>query len=104
MRETLPVIVGARLRPPDGTRIAFVVTGPTGFTAALAMQDGRAEALDPVPDPIADGVDVALHMDPDTFVRLIGGRGDLDSVAAAVLVEGDPSLGRRVLEHMKVLM
>jgi uncharacterized protein (TIGR03083 family) len=104
MRGTLPVIVGGRLRPPDGTRIAFAVEGPGGFTSALAMQQGRAEAIDPVPDPIMSGVDVALHMDADTFVRLVGGRGDLDAVASAVRVEGDTGLGRRVLEHMKVLM
>ena len=34
-------------------------------------------------------VDVALHMDADTFVRLVGGRGELDELAAAVRVEGD---------------
>lgn len=104
MRGILPVIVGARLRPPDGTRIAFVIEGPGGFTSAFAMHEGRAEALDPAPDPLASGVDVAVHMDADTFVRLVGGRGELDAVAAAVRVEGDASLGRRVVEHMKVLM
>jgi len=41
---------------------------------------------------------------PDTFVRLVGGRGELDEVAPAVRVEGDANLGRRVIEHMKVLM
>jgi uncharacterized protein (TIGR03083 family) len=104
MRGTLPVIVGARLRPPDGTRLAFTVEGPGGFTAALAMQQGRAEAIDPLPDPVMSGVDVALRMNADTFVRLVGGRGELDAVASAVRIDGDPGLGRRALEHMKVLM
>ncbi|HEX4493389.1 MAG TPA: maleylpyruvate isomerase family mycothiol-dependent enzyme [Acidimicrobiia bacterium] len=104
MRATLGMIVGARLRPPDGTRVAFVVEGPGGFATALAMHESRAEAIDPVPDPVASGVDVTLHMDPDTFVRLIGGRGELDAVATAVRIEGDAGLGRRVVEHMKVLM
>jgi uncharacterized protein (TIGR03083 family) len=104
MRDTLGVIVGARLRPPDGTRVAFVVEGPGGFVSALAMHEGRAVELEPRPEPVASGVDAALHMDPDTFVRLIGGRGDLDAVAAAVRVEGDERLGRRVINHMKLLM
>ena len=104
LRGILGVIVGARLRPPDGTRVAFVIEGPGGFAEAYAMQDGRAAALDPVPDPVAEQVDTTLHMDADTFVRLVGGRGDLDEVAPTVRVEGDANLGHRVIEHMKVLM
>jgi uncharacterized protein (TIGR03083 family) len=104
LRGVLGMIVGARLRPPDGTRVAFVVEGPAAFAEAYAMQDGRAVALEPLPRPIGDAVDAALHMDADSFVRLIGGRGELDVVAPAVRIEGDTSLGHRVLEHMKVLM
>jgi uncharacterized protein (TIGR03083 family) len=104
LRGILGVIVGSRLRPPDGTRVAFVVEGPGGFVEVYAMQDGRAVAIEPVPSPLGDAVDAALHMDADTFVRLIGGRGELDVVAPAVRVEGDANLGRRVIEHMKVLM
>jgi uncharacterized protein (TIGR03083 family) len=101
LRSILGMIVGARLRPPDGTRVAFVVEGPGGFIDAYAMQDGRAVALQS--PAIAAEVDAALHMDADNFVRLIAGRGDLDDVAASVRVEGDANLARRVLEHMKVL-
>jgi hypothetical protein len=104
LRAILGMIVGSRLRPPDGTRVGFVVEGPGGFVAAYAMQDARAVALHPVPEPIANAVDATVHMDADTFVRLVGGRGELDVVAPLVRVEGDASLGHRVLEHMKVLM
>jgi hypothetical protein len=104
LRGVLGMIVGARLRPPDGTRVAFVIEGPGGFTSVFAMQDGRAVALDPLPEPVAEHVDAALHMDADTFVRLVGGRGDLDEIAPAVRLDGDANLGHRVLEHMKVLM
>jgi uncharacterized protein (TIGR03083 family) len=104
LRGVLGMIVGARLRPPDGTRVAFVIEGPGGFAAAFAMQDGRAIALDPLPEPVAEHVDATLHTDADTFVRLVGGRGDLDEIAPAVRLEGDANLGHRVLEHMKVLM
>lgn len=104
LRGILGVIVGSRLRPPDGTRVAFVVEGPGGFVEAYAMQDARAVALDPVPEPVAGSVDAAVHMDADTFVRLVGGRGEIDIVAPLVRLEGDASLGHRVLEHMKVLM
>jgi uncharacterized protein (TIGR03083 family) len=104
LRGILGVIVGSRLRPPDGTRVAFVVEGPGGFVEAYAMQDAHAVALDPVPEPVAGTVDAAVHMDADTFVRLVGGRGEIDLVAPLVRLEGDASLGHRVLEHMKVLM
>jgi uncharacterized protein (TIGR03083 family) len=104
LRGVLGMIVGARLRPPDGTRIAFVIEGPGRFTEAFAMQDGRAVALDPLPEPVAEHVDATLHMDADTFVRLVAGRGDLDEIAPAVRLDGDANLGHRVLEHMKVLM
>jgi uncharacterized protein (TIGR03083 family) len=104
LRGILGVIVGSRLRPPDGTRVAFVVEGPGGFVEAYAMQDAHAVALDPVPEPVAGTVDAAVHMDADTFVRLVGGRGQIDLVAPLVRLEGDASLGHRVLEHMKVLM
>src|SRR5437588_725275 len=66
LRGILGVIVGSRLRPPDGTRVAFVVEGPGGFVDAFAMQDGRAVAMEPVPSPLGDAVDAALHMDADT--------------------------------------
>jgi uncharacterized protein (TIGR03083 family) len=104
LRGILGMIVGSRLRPPDGTRVAFVVEGPGGFVEVYAMQDARAVALDPAPGAVAASVDAAVHMGADTFVRLVGGRGELDDVAPSVRVEGDANLGRRVLEHMKVLM
>ena len=78
---------------------------PSGaFVEAYGMHDAQAVALEPVPEPIVGGVDAALHMDADTFVRLIGGRGELDELAALVRLEGDTRLGRRVIEHMNVLM
>jgi uncharacterized protein (TIGR03083 family) len=104
LRGVLGMIVGARLRPPDGTRVGFVIEGPGGFVEVHAMHETRATVLDPVPEPIAEQVDVTLYMDADTFVRLVGGRGELEEVAASVRLEGDASLGHRVLEHMKVLM
>jgi uncharacterized protein (TIGR03083 family) len=104
LRGILGMIVGSRLRPPDGTRVAFVVEGPGGFFEAYAMQDGRAVAIGTVPEPLAANLDAAVHVDADTFVRLVGGRGELEVVAPLVRIEGDAGLGHRVLEHMKVLM
>jgi uncharacterized protein (TIGR03083 family) len=104
LRGVLGVIVGARLRPPDGTRVAFVVEGPAAFAEVYGMHEAHAVALEPFPEPLAGAVDAALHMDADTFVRLIGGRGELEELAARVRVEGDAHLGRRVIEHMNVLM
>ena len=97
------MIVGAVCGLPTVHRVAFVVEGPGAFVEAYGMHDARPGAR-PVPEPIVGGVDAALHMDADTFVRLIGGRGELDELAALVRLEGDTRLGHRVIEHMNVLM
>ena len=104
LHGVLPMIIGARLRPADGTRVAFVVEGPAAFAETYVMHEGRAVVLDRAAAAPDAEVDTALHMDADSFVRLIGGRGELDDIAASVRVTGDAGLGRRVLEHMKVLM
>ena len=49
LRGVLGMIVGARLRPPDGTRVAFVVEGPGGFVEAYAMQDAAPSRSIPFP-------------------------------------------------------
>ena len=99
LRGVLGAVVGARARVEEGKRVAFAVEGPGGFVSVIAVRDGRASETEG-----GAPADVELHMDADTFVRLIGGRGERGAVEAAVAVQGDAALGERVLDHMKVLM
>ena len=97
----MPMVVGKKVAPPDGTVVAFAVSGPSGRAFAIAVAGGRAAFVDSVPASPT----VELTMDTDTFVRLASGRGDPESILAggAVTVTGDPVLGRAVAEQMNFL-
>jgi uncharacterized protein (TIGR03083 family) len=101
IEAVMPMVVGKKVAPGDGTVIAFTVAGPVGRAFAIKVTGGRAGFLDSVPAaPTAH-----LVMDTDTFVRLASGRGDPESILAvgAVTLEGDPKLGRAVAENMNFL-
>jgi uncharacterized protein (TIGR03083 family) len=101
IESIVPMVVGKKVGPPDGTIVAFTVAGPVGRAFAIEVAGGRAGFLDSVPAAPT----VHLEMDTDTFVRLASGRGDPESILAsgAVAVEGDPVLGRAVAENMNFL-
>ena len=63
---------------------------PTAFAVG---DDGRGRPVAPPATPT-----LALGMDRDTFVRLVGGRCAAEP--GAVRVEGDHELGARVLDQM----
>ncbi len=97
----MPMIVGKRVAPPDGTVVAFTVEGPVGRTFAIAVTGGRAAFCDSVP------VEATVHLtiNTDTYVRLATGRGDPESILAtgAVSLTGDIALGRSVAQQMNFL-
>jgi len=97
----LPFVVGKKVKPGDGTTVAFDVTGPGGRPVAVGVEGGRGKALADIPsDP-----KVRLTLDTDTLVRLTTGRGDPDEIlaAGAVRFEGDEALGRRVVAELNCL-
>ncbi len=101
IEAVMPMVVGKKVSPPDGTVVAFTVDGPVGRAFAIEVAGRRAAFLDSVPAaPSAH-----LAMDTDTFVRLASGRGDSESILAAgiVTLTGDPKLGRAVAEQMNFL-
>jgi uncharacterized protein (TIGR03083 family) len=97
----MPMVVGKKVAPPDGTVVAFTVEGPAGRAFAIGVTGGRAAFLESVPAHLS----VHLEMDTDTFVRLGSGRGAPESILAsgAVAFTGDPELGRVVAERMNFL-
>ncbi len=101
IESIMPMVVGKKVAPGDGTVVAFTVAGPVGRAFAIEVAGGRARFLDSVPAAPT----VHLEMDTDTFVRLASGRGDPESIlsSGAVVLDGDPVLGRGVAENMNFL-
>jgi uncharacterized protein (TIGR03083 family) len=101
IEAVMPMVIGKRVAPGDGTVVVFAVDGPVGRSFAIEVAGGRAGFLASVPAAPT----VRLEMDTDTFVRLASGRGDPESILAggAVVLEGDPVLGRAVAENMNFL-
>jgi len=101
IEAVMPMVVGKKVGPPDGTVVAFTVRGPVGRAFAISVTGGRAAFCDSVPAEAS----AHLEMDADTFVRLASGRGDPESILAsgAVTLAGDPKLGRAVAERMNFL-
>lgn len=98
----LPLVVGKRVSPPEGTTIAFNLSGPAfpaGRRVAVGITGGRARLL---PDPPAEATAV-LGLEEDDFVRLTCGRGDPEAILANVSVTGDKALARRVARHLNFM-
>ena len=93
----LGFVVGKRVSPPPGTSVVLDVTGPLPVHVAVEVgDDGRATPL--AADPAEPTVTVG--MDLETYVVLCGGRRRACDVD--VTVEGDPEIGRRVLDSLAV--
>ncbi len=94
----LPVVVGKKVKPPDGATVVFAWDGRT---TDVVMDGGRAKPLDTAPAHPT----VRLTMGVDTLVRLGMGRGDPDGILAsgAVTITGDDALGRRIVAEMNFL-
>jgi uncharacterized protein (TIGR03083 family) len=96
---TMPYVVGKRVRPPEGTRVLFAVSGPLGRQVLVAMVAGRASLVPPSEGSVPV---VTLAMDQETFWRLALGRADPSQAVPSgqVVVDGDQALGHRVLGSM----
>lgn len=101
MASVMPMVVGKRVAPPDGTTVELSLRGPMVRSIPIGMVDGRAQILgEPRSSPTA-----RLVMDAESFVRLACGRGDPDLIldGGAVTFEGDAALGERVARSMNFL-
>jgi uncharacterized protein (TIGR03083 family) len=96
----MPMIVGKRVAPADGTTVVFALHGVVTRELAIRVVDGRAQVLDEVGAPT-----VRMVMDAESFVRLACGRGDPGLILAGdtVTFEGDAALGERVALSMNFL-
>jgi uncharacterized protein (TIGR03083 family) len=99
--DAMPFVVGKKAGAPDGSMVAFELSGPVARTLVVGVAGGRAKILDEVPD----GADTRIVTDTETLARL--GVGRVDPAAALgdgrVRLEGDQELGRRIVEGMNFL-
>jgi uncharacterized protein (TIGR03083 family) len=93
LAESLGYVLAKRLGAPAGTSAVLEMEGSAPF--AYAVNDvGRGERLGDVPaEPT-----VRLRMDREAFIRVAGGR--CEPAPGTVHVEGDPDLGRRLLDAL----
>ncbi len=92
LSESMGYVLGKKVGAPAGTTLLLRVEGcePVAFAVG---DDGRGRAVAPPAAPT-----VTLDLDRDSFVRLVGGRCDVEP--GAVRVEGDEELGARLVASM----
>jgi uncharacterized protein (TIGR03083 family) len=93
-----PYVVGKRARAPEGSTVAFDVTGATARRWAVTVEGGRARPVPGVPvDPTT-----RVSADIGTFMALACGRVDPDAELAAgrVTVHGDAEVGTAVVRNL----
>jgi uncharacterized protein (TIGR03083 family) len=95
----LPYVVGKKAAAPPGSTVTFVIAGSPEIVAAIEVPpEGRAALLPSAPTDST----ATLRMDRRTFARLAGGRwtGERARNVGQVRVEGDTTLGERVVDNM----
>src|SRR5436189_1430998 len=99
--DAMPLVVGKKVAPPEGSSVVFSVTGALPREFAVVVGGGRAKLLDPVPAQPT----VRLTMDGVGFERLACGRLDpkLALDAGEVRIAGHTDLGRRVVGEMNYM-
>ncbi|MBJ8348090.1 maleylpyruvate isomerase family mycothiol-dependent enzyme [Antrihabitans sp. YC2-6] len=95
IQEALGFVVGKRGKAPDGGRISLELTGPLARTIAISV-DGRARVV----DQFDDGPTTVIRLDSGLFVRLCGGRTTAADHVAAIELEGDTEVGRRIVDNL----
>ena len=95
--SSLGYIVGKLGGAPDGSRIAFELTGPLQRTLRVAV-NGRARVVDDF-----DGASptATIQLDAVLFTRLIGGRTTAEENHNAIELSGDTDVALRIAEHLK---
>ena len=93
--ESLGFVLAKRAGAAPGTTLVTLVEGSPPSAYGVG-EDGRGAALGSVPDEPT----VTLRMGRETFIRLAGGRGEVD--ASEVSIDGDVALGEKVVANLAV--
>jgi uncharacterized protein (TIGR03083 family) len=99
--SVMPMVVGKRVQPADGTIVLFDVIGPAGREVYIEMENGRAQLR----DDVSGAPTVKIRLSGEVFVRLSTGRGDADVIIGSGTVEisGDAELGFAITRSMNFL-
>jgi uncharacterized protein (TIGR03083 family) len=102
--RTLPIVVGKRAATPEGATVIVEITGPVQRTVVVTVTGGRAALVSGVPD--GSPVVARLSLATEAFVVLATGRGGPDhpAVTGRWAVTGDEALGRRIVEHLNMMI
>jgi uncharacterized protein (TIGR03083 family) len=93
---TLGYIVGKLGGAPDGSRVAFELTGPLERTLRVGV-DGRAWVV----DEFDDDPTTTIRLDAVLFTRVAGGRTTAAENMKAIEINGDVDLGRQIVERLR---
>ncbi|MBV9101314.1 MAG: maleylpyruvate isomerase family mycothiol-dependent enzyme [Candidatus Dormibacteraeota bacterium] len=85
-----------RLSPPDGTTVLLDITGPGASRRLIAFAERRPR----VTDPANGAATTTMRLDMNTLTVLGCGRADDPLARERVTLEGDITLGRRILEDV----
>jgi uncharacterized protein (TIGR03083 family) len=95
--STLGYVVGKLGKAPDGSKVAFELTGPLQRTLRVAVVDGRAKMVDQF-----DGEpSTSILLDAVLFTRLLGGRTTAADNTDAIEISGDVALGQQVMDRLR---
>jgi uncharacterized protein (TIGR03083 family) len=96
----LGYIVGKLGCAPDGSRVAFELTGPLQRTLRVVV-NGRALVVDSFHGPAPTAT---IQLDGVLFTRLIGGRTTAEENINAIELSGDAEVARSIADHLKFVM
>lgn len=97
---TMGFVVGKLAKAPDGSRVAFDLTGPLARSINVVV-DGRAQVIDGFggQDPTA-----TIRLDALQFTRLAGGRPLCPARTQDVELGGDKNLAAHIVEHLNFVI
>jgi len=97
---TMGFVVGKLAKAPDGSRVAFELTGPLARSINVSV-DGRAQVVDDFggQDPTA-----TIRLDALQFTRLAGGRALCPARAQDVELGGDKDLAGHIVERLNFVI
>ena len=97
----MPFVVGKKAGAPEGSSVAFDLTGDAARRFAVVMDGGRGRVVE---EPPADPT-VTLTMPAETWWCLCLGRWDAARARAEGLsVAGDRALGDKVLDQLAFMI
>jgi len=98
--RTLPIVVGKRAATPDGSAVAFDITGPVERQLVYEVRDGRAGSVEsPSEEPI-----VTISMNSETFAILALGRRPAADLLDSITFTGDVEHGRRIVDALNMMI